>query len=90
MNTSAIRTHPNVVFTRLDESQAALLNLDTKAYFTLNETGVRIWQLLDEGRDMAGIVAALKAEYEIDDAKARATVAGFVEELRQEGLLADS
>jgi hypothetical protein len=38
--------HPSVVFTRLNDTEAVLLHLETKRYYSLNETGARLWELL--------------------------------------------
>jgi hypothetical protein len=46
----SFKTSSDVVVTELDgENESVLLHLGTKKYYTLNETGVRIWQLLGEG-----------------------------------------
>ncbi len=88
MSATTVQPHPSVLFTRLDSSQAALLHLETKAYFTLNETGIRIWQMLEEGETTEAISAALQEEYDLDEAKADSTVTRFLGELGKEGLLA--
>ena len=45
-----VHAHTSLVFTRLDATEAVLLHLGTKRYYTLNETGARIWELLQHGR----------------------------------------
>ncbi|QII11529.1 hypothetical protein KsCSTR_21500 [Candidatus Kuenenia stuttgartiensis] len=40
---------PDVVITELEGKEAVLLHLGTKMYFTLNETGLWIWQMLSSG-----------------------------------------
>jgi hypothetical protein len=79
--------HPSVVFTRLDATEAVLLHLETKRYYSLNETGARVWELMQEGRTLAGMAEAFQAEYTVDSAPAMAAILAFVEELSQEGLL---
>jgi hypothetical protein len=82
-----MRVHPAVVFTPLEDSEGVLLHLDTKRYYTLNETGRRIWELTAEGRLPAEIAGALAEEYEIDpDAALRHTEA-LLRELTGEHLL---
>lgn len=82
-----IRPHPDVVYTRFDETSGALLHLKTKRYYTLNETGARIWELLVAGEGVAAIAAALHTEYEITEDEAAAHVAELVNELRGEKLV---
>jgi len=59
------RRNPSVISTRL-EGGAILLNLDTKHYYNLNETALRIWQILEEKRSTMDIGRQLAIEYEVD------------------------
>lgn len=65
-----------VVARRLGD-EMVLLNTETEAYFTLNEVGSRIWELIDGKRTVGQIVQELLAEYEVPEAELR----GDVEEL---------
>lgn len=80
-------THPAVAYTRLDECEAVLLHLESQHYFSLNETGVAIWDLLSEPRSLAEIVEALAETYEADRETMAALVARFVGDLRRDGLV---
>ncbi len=82
-----VELHPSVVFTPLDESQSALLHLDTKFYYSLNETGTRIWQLLADGLDRAAVAETLSGEFEVSPQDAGRYVADFLDELAREGLV---
>jgi hypothetical protein len=79
--------HPSLVFTRLDATEAVLLHLDTKRYYTLNETGARIWELLQQGRCAYEIARALQDDYAITDEAVLPVLLAFVDELQQEGLV---
>ncbi len=81
------RPHPNVIFTRLDNTSAALLNLENKLYYTLNETGAVLWRRLECGDDREAMVRALCEGFDVSLEGAREAVDEFVEELRREGLL---
>jgi hypothetical protein len=87
MSTTADRPHPNVIFTRLDDKAAALLHLDSKRYYTLNETGATLWSLLEAGSDRDSMAAALGDEFELTIEEARAAVDEFLDDLRRERLL---
>lgn len=76
----------SIVCTELDDG-AILLNLDTKYYFNLNETGLRIWQLIDECKTSIKIAEKLCNEYEVDKGKAIASVLGLIAELENNGLI---
>jgi hypothetical protein len=52
------------VLSVVQEEDTALLDLRSERYFTLNEVGTRIWELLGEGTEVAVIVELLAEEYE--------------------------
>lgn len=87
---TVMHPHPSLVFTRLDASEAVLLHLDTKRYYTLNETGARVWELLQHGRSVQEIARALQDDYDIQDAQVMPLLLAFTDELHQEGLLCTS
>jgi len=84
---SACRPHPAVVYTPLDETEAILLHLDTKLYYTLNETGRRIWELAAAGQAPEAIAAALSAEFDVTVEHAEARARSLIEDLARERLL---
>lgn len=83
-------THPAVAYTRLDEREAVLLHLETQRYFSLNETGVAIWELLGEPHSLDEIVEVLAQAYESDRETLAASVSRFVGELRHDGLVCEA
>jgi hypothetical protein len=66
---------------------AVLLNLQTKRYFSLNETGTRIWEMVQQTADEEAIVATLLREYEVEEPMARAEVRRILEELIEAQLI---
>lgn len=58
-----------------------LLNLQTKRYFSLNETGTRIWEMVQQTADEEAIAATLLNEYEVEQPMARAEVRRILDEL---------
>jgi hypothetical protein len=84
---TVLHPHPSLVFTRLDDTEAVLLHLDTKRYYTLNETGTRIWELLQQGRCAQEIIQALQTDFALTDEEAMPALLAFVDELQQEGLV---
>ena len=61
--------------------------LNFNGMITLNETGKTLWLALTDGSDMTGLVAALLAEYDVDESTARAGVVNFVTKLREHGFI---
>jgi len=64
-----------------------LLNLDSKYYYNLNETGLRIWQIIEEFQSPFEIAKKLADEYEIDAERAKTNVVRLAEELEKEHLI---
>lgn len=62
--------------------------LDLNMMITLNDTGAFLWERLQAETDEAALVAALLAEYDVDEATARKSVAAFIEKLSSHGFLA--
>ena len=85
-----LRPSDDVVLTEMRDGTGVLLHLDTKYYYTLNGTGVRVWKLLaaEAARDEQSVADALAAEFGSQDgARVRADVAALVRELVAEKLL---
>ncbi len=80
------RKNPSVVCTELDEG-AVLLNLDTKYYFNLNETGLRIWQIMEDSLNSMEIAEKLAGEYDVDMERAKSSVVRLLGELEKEELI---
>lgn len=87
---SSLRPRSDVVYTTLDEEESVLLDLNTRRYYTLNETGARIWELLDEDHSPGEIAAHLAQEWAISEEEAQRHVEDHLEELQEEGLLESS
>ena len=61
--------------------------LDLNMMITLNDTGAFLWEQLASETDENELVAALLAEYDVDEATARKSVAAFVKKLNENGFL---
>lgn len=62
--------------------------LDLNMMISLNGTGAFLWERLQDETDQAALVAALLAEYDVDEATAKEAVANFVAKLSDNGFLA--
>lgn len=67
--------------------EAVILNLETSEYYSANETGTFIWELLSAGKKTGKIAEALAAEYGIAAAQADGDIEDFLEDLAQLGIL---
>ena len=59
--------------------------LDFNGMLTLNESGAFLWQKLQEGADLDGLVAALTAEYDVSEEVARKDAEEFCNKLLSAG-----
>ena len=78
---------PNAVFTQLSDSESIILDIETKQFYELNETGSFIWCLMKDGMSPEEISVELEKEYDIEQGQAIIHVMDLLEELRQEKLL---
>ena len=66
-------------------SGAAILDIQSNQYFTLNATGMMIWQMLPASP--ADIIARLSAEFLIDSARIESDVNSVVSQLLKHQLV---
>lgn len=85
--TSQLAPHPDVVSTTLENGEAVLMHMGTANYFTLNSTGCRIWQLLEDAPSLAAVSEQLVAEYEVTPSQAEASVLALVKQLATQQLI---
>lgn len=67
--------------------RTVLLDVERGRYYTLDEIGGRIWGMLGEGTSRAGIVEALRREYDVEASRVEADVAALLGQLRGAGLV---
>ncbi len=79
--------NPDVVSTLLDNGEVVLMHMGTASYFSLNQSGARIWQLLEAGLSPAAIATQLIAEYEVTPVQATQSVLTLMRQLTAQGLL---
>lgn len=84
---TAYRPGSDVVSTDIDDEESVLLSLDTQQYYSLNETGSRIWELLSDGHDAEAIASAITEEWDTTHEEALEHVESFLRELSDEGLV---
>jgi hypothetical protein len=62
--TEQFAVHPSVICRELG-GETVLLNLVSGIYYGLDFVGTRVWQLLVEGRTIAGVCEAMLEEYDV-------------------------
>ena len=79
----AVRKNPDVAYQALAEGEGGvLLTLETGEYHGVNDTGGRIWKLIDGERTVPELVAELRREVAGAPESLEAETAEFVESLR--------
>ena len=63
--------------------------LDFSGVITLNEVGAFLWEKLQADTSAEGLLSALLAEYDVDEATAKADIDEFIAKLKGADLLAD-
>ena len=61
-----------------------MMSADTGTCISLSETGGRIWELIEQPRDVGGLCLELGEEYDADAAVLRGHVVGFLLHLQEE------
>jgi len=81
-----VEVAPDVVFREV-AGEAVLLDLATQRYYSLDETGTRMWALLAEHGTLAAAAERLLAEYEVAPEVVERDLRDLVERLAAEGLV---
>ncbi len=76
-----VTTHPDVLYTELKDGDAVLLHLQTKTYYTLNETGARMWSLMFKGLTLGEISQGIITEFDVTLDRAQESVINLANEL---------
>ena len=77
---------------RIIDNETVIIPLDEQTSDSekinfLNETGTRIWELIDGKNSIKDIVVRIVKEYEIDEKEAEKEVVSFVKKLERKNLV---
>jgi hypothetical protein len=67
--------------------EAAILNIKNGVYYGLDPVGARIWNLMQEPREVAEIQTAITDEYDVEPERCARDLASLLEKLLAEGLI---
>jgi hypothetical protein len=83
------RASDRALLTELGDGTGVLLDLDSKFYFTLNETAIAVWKLLGapEAQSRDELAARLTREFEVADEQARSDLDAVLDVLSRERLV---
>ncbi|HEX4275647.1 MAG TPA: PqqD family protein [Bryobacteraceae bacterium] len=82
-----LRRNDQILCSAVDAERAVMMSLEKSRYYGLNATGLRIWELLEQPRSVAGICAHICEEFEVDPPECEAAVLRFAGELVRSGIV---
>lgn len=81
-STNGLLPQEHVVFTEFDAGEGILVDLNTKKYFQLNETGMIVWRGLEKGQTLEEIVGRITDAYDVTPEHAAESVRRLLDNLR--------
>ncbi len=82
--------HKDIIYTDFQGAGGILVDLNTKQYYQLNETGSLIWRGLEKGNSVEDIVSEMRSVYEVSADHAQASVEKLLRNLESKKLLVDA
>lgn len=70
----SLRIEKDVVYTDFQGTGGILVDLNTKQYYQLNETGSLIWRGIENGSSVQDIISEMQSLYEVSVEHAQASV----------------
>ncbi len=87
MSESIPSPHDHIVFTEFDDTEGVLVDLNSKRYYTLNETAMVIWRGLEQKRTREEIIDDITNAYDVTPERAAESLDKLVATLRARKLL---
>jgi hypothetical protein len=85
-STDRLAVHPSVISRELS-GETVLLHLESGVYYGLDRVATRIWQLLQQGRTIAGVCETMLEEFDVEHDVVQQDVARLIGELRERGIV---
>jgi hypothetical protein len=85
-----LRMNSPAVISETIQGETIVIHLTTGTYYSLQETGAEVWDALNTGRPVDGVVDDLAERYDAPRTEIEAAVAQLVHDLRAEDLVAES
>jgi hypothetical protein len=79
---------PHIVHEIFEDKEAAVINLKSGNYYSLDSVGAFVWAQIDSGAAVGEIVDEVLAQYEGDLNEVRDAIAKFIDALLAEDLIA--
>lgn len=83
---SVIARSPDVIVAGLDKG-LAMMRLESNAYYTLDDIGTAIWQLVEQPMTVGAVCAALEQRYAVSAEQCQVDVLAFLNRACAEGIM---
>ena len=80
---------PQVIYENID-GEVVLINLEKGLYYSTDQVGADLWDLLEAGCTVGEMRYAIRARYAGDEAHIETVICDFLAELRKEALIVDA
>ena len=67
--------------------ETVILDLNSESYFGLDEVGTRIWQLLQEKKNLQAVFDTLLDEYDVEAEQLESDINRLIDDMMKNGLL---
>ncbi len=78
---------PRVTSQRVSAAETIVLDLESERYYTLNETGTRIWDCLAEGSSLDNLAKQIADEFRVPKPMVSSDMVEMLDDLVSAGLL---
>ncbi len=76
----------NVIHEVID-GEVVMINLDSGCYYTMNDSGCYLWQLIEQGFDHSQIVSIVAEEFSVSAEEVKHPISIFMNRLLEHGLI---
>lgn len=70
----------------LDGNDTVLLDVTTSKYYDLNPVAARIWQLIEQPKDLHELCETLQGEFTVDEQQCQQQIKAFLQQMQEKGL----
>jgi len=79
--------HAKYVAWRKVSDEAVILDMDTAVYYSLPDTGARIWELIGQGKSLQEIIQIMVEEYDATEREVRKDVEELILKFQKEKII---
>lgn len=83
---SLVQRNPKLIANQMD-GEIVMMSIDNGEYYGLDETGSRIWELLESQVRVGSLIESLMAEFEVGKEECANDTLEFLNDLFDKGLL---